>query len=95
MNRSALPESDPETRIRDALRELGDALVSLAKSSPADVAPVGLLAVEAAAERLGIARSTAWEAIRAGELRTVKVRGRRLVPTTELERIARGDKPAA
>ncbi len=48
-------------------------------------APIGSLVrlhrVEAAAEVLGVKRSTAYEEIRLGRLRTVRVGRRRLVPT--------------
>jgi excisionase family DNA binding protein len=41
--------------------------------------------VEAAAEMLGVKRSTAYEEIRRGRLRTVQVGRRRLVPTEYVE----------
>lgn len=41
--------------------------------------------VEAAAELLGVKRSTAYEEIRLGRLRTVRVGRRRLVPTEYIE----------
>lgn len=50
--------------------------------------------VEAAAAALTISRRTAYRLIAAGELRTVKLRGRRLVPAAELVRLT-GSQPAA
>lgn len=41
--------------------------------------------VEAAAEALGVKRSTAYEEIRLGRLRTVRVGRRRLVPTEYID----------
>ncbi|WP_431041434.1 excisionase family DNA-binding protein [Streptomyces sp. P1-3] len=41
--------------------------------------------VEAAAELLGVKRSTAYEEIRLGRLRTVRVGRRRLVPTEYID----------
>lgn len=41
--------------------------------------------VEAAAELLGVKRSTAYEEIRLGRLRTVRVGRRRLIPTEYID----------
>lgn len=41
--------------------------------------------VEAAAELIGVGRSTAYEEIRLGRLRTVRVGRRRLIPTEYIE----------
>jgi excisionase family DNA binding protein len=40
---------------------------------------------------MGVSRSTICRAIASGELRTVKIRGRRLVPRLELARITGAD----
>lgn len=81
---------DAEARVRVAATELVEALVALARSGSGPAA-VELLSVPDAAARIGIAPSTAWQAIAAGEVRSVKVRGRRFVPSSELDRIARGE----
>ena len=47
-----------------------------------------LVNVEQAAEALGIRRSTAWELVRRGELRSVKIGARRLVPVDGLREYA-------
>lgn len=46
--------------------------------------PVQLLAVAEAAARLGVGRTTVYELITAGEIRSVKVGRRRLIPATAL-----------
>lgn len=45
------------------------------------------VSVEEAAAILGLGRSTAYNAARAGELHAIKVQGRWLVPTAKLLRI--------
>ena len=54
-----------------------------------------LIPVEEAARLLGIGRSTAYDLIRAGRLRSVKIGKRRLVPAgavdETIERLTRGD----
>jgi excisionase family DNA binding protein len=49
-----------------------------------------LISVREAADRLGVARSTAYLLIASGELRTVKLRKRRMVPAGEIVRLVRG-----
>jgi excisionase family DNA binding protein len=88
--------ADPEVRLRAALDELADALVALARESrpSADAgAPIQLLSVPEAARRLAISRSSAYVALGSGRLRSVKVGGRRLVPSSEVSRLAAGDAP--
>ncbi|MGK9270321.1 helix-turn-helix domain-containing protein [Williamsia muralis] len=54
--------------------------------------------IEAAAERLGIKRSLLYELMKSGDLRSVKVGGRRLVPESAIvefiERVERESAPA-
>ena len=47
-----------------------------------------LHSIDDAATRLGVSVSTIWRLIRSGQLRTVKIRGRTLVPESELQRLA-------
>ncbi len=54
------------------------------KAHRAPLAP-RLLRVERAAKLLGISRSTAYELVASGELRSIKVGARRLVPVDELD----------
>jgi hypothetical protein len=82
-----------EERVRAAIAELGDALIALAREQAPAVAdgPVELLDVEAFAQRAGIGRSSAWLAVSSGSVRSVKVGGRRVVPASELSRLAAGE----
>lgn len=47
-----------------------------------------MASVDEAATALDVSRSTIWNLIKDGEIQTVKIRGRRLVPLTELRRLA-------
>lgn len=46
-----------------------------------------LLTTSEAAERLGIGRTTLYELIRAGKLRTIKIGRRRLIPATAIPKM--------
>ena len=46
-----------------------------------------LHSIDDAATRLGVSVSTIWRLIRSGQLRAVKIRGRTLVPDSELQRL--------
>lgn len=46
------------------------------------------------AQRLGLARSTAYDAVGRGEIPTIRVGRRLLVPRVALERMLSGDAPA-
>jgi excisionase family DNA binding protein len=46
-----------------------------------------LHSIDDAATRLGVSVSTIWRLIRSGQLRTVKILGRTLVPESELQRL--------
>jgi excisionase family DNA binding protein len=83
--------SPAEDRVRVAVAELAEALLAVARESAAparDVSPVELISVAEFARRAGLGRSSAYLAVADGSLRTVKVRGRRLVPASELARLA-------
>jgi excisionase family DNA binding protein len=69
---------------------LADAIVDLAATMPPATHPVELVAVDAAAKRLGIARSTLYQIIGTGAIRSVQVGGRRFVPSSEIEAVAEG-----
>jgi excisionase family DNA binding protein len=80
-----------EERIQAALAELGAAIVALVNETAAPRSPsvpVELLSVDAFARRAGIGRSTAYLMVAAGDVRSVKVRGRRLIPASEPARLA-------
>lgn len=46
-------------------------------------------------ERLGISKSTFWNRVKDGEIRTVKIGGTTVVTASEMDRILAGDKIAA
>ena len=82
---------DPEARVRAAVEELADALLAVARESavpPRVAAPVELLSVAEFARRASLGRSSAYLGVADGSIRSVKVRGRRLVPASELARLA-------
>jgi len=84
----------PEERVRAAVAELADALVALAAGDcRSTTAPVELLSVAEFARRAGIGRSSAYLGAADGSLRSVKLRGRRLVPATELTCLAEAAGP--
>jgi hypothetical protein len=81
----------PEARVRAAVEELADALLAAVRetAAPARVAaPVELVSVAEFARRAGLGRSSAYLSVADGSVRSVKVRGRRLVPASELARLA-------
>jgi excisionase family DNA binding protein len=49
-----------------------------------------MLTVESAAKRLGIGRQTAYEGVRRGEIPSLKIGGRILIPRAALERLEGG-----
>lgn len=53
------------------------------------------LTVEEAARHLGIGRNTAYEAVRRGEIPTIKIGRRLLVPAAALDRMLAGEGTAA
>ncbi len=53
--------------------------------------PAAVLTVEEAAQMLRISRQSAYQAARAGELPTVKIGRRLLVPRHQLERLLSGE----
>ncbi len=86
-----------EDRVRVASSELAEALIALAHEQATEAArpaPVELLDVRTAAQRLGgMSRSTLYQAMTAGTVRSIRVSGRRLIPSSEIERIATSDRP--
>ena len=70
-------------------RELRRLHVIVDRLAPVDPPP--FLSIGDAAQALGIGRSTLYEAIARGEVRTVTIGRRRLVARSELDRLAAGD----
>ena len=79
---------DAEGRVRAALAELGEALIDLARKEPAPSGAVDLISVAEFARRAGVSRSSAYMELSAGRTRSIKIRGRRLIPASELSRLA-------
>jgi excisionase family DNA binding protein len=93
IGRSPDPEqqrSSAEAVAREAAAAFVDALVTLALTGAPQQPrpPVELLSAEEFAHRAGVARSTLWALLNRGEIGSTKLGGRRLIPTTELERLA-------
>lgn len=88
-------QSDAEARVRATVQELADALIALVREQAASgaTAAVELVSVAEFARRAGISRSTAYLAA-GSTLRTIRIRGRRLVPVSELGRLADAASPA-
>jgi excisionase family DNA binding protein len=64
----------------------------MAKTMPKTTNPVALtMTVEAAARELGISRNTAYECARTGQIPTVRLGRRLLVPRAALEAMLRGE----
>jgi hypothetical protein len=80
----------PEDRVRVAVEELTAALLAIARETPASgsAAAVELVSVAEFARRASLGRSSAYLGVADGSVRSVKVRGRRLVPASELARLA-------
>ncbi len=81
--------ADYEAAIRAAAGAFADAIVTavraeLAKQPSSGAAPERLFSIDEAAAALQVARSTLYQLIGAGELRTIKVGRRRLVPASSI-----------
>ena len=81
--------ADYEATIRAAAEAFADAIVTavraeLAKQPSSGPAPERLFSIDEAAAALHVARSTLYQLIGAGELRTIKVGRRRLVPASSI-----------
>jgi excisionase family DNA binding protein len=70
-------------RLEVAVRELVDALREELRLER-QAGPPPLLSVDQAAERLGVSRTSMYGMIRRGELRTIRVGRRRLVPESAI-----------
>ena len=76
---------DEEAAVRDAARALADALVDVLRASPEGVvAPDQLYSVDQACEILGCGRSLIYSELAAGRLHSLKVRRRRLIPSSAI-----------
>lgn len=80
-------------RLEAAVAELVAALREDAAPARTDNAPPVLLDIPAAAARLGIGRSLLYSLIASGQLRSLKVGRRRLVPSDAVADLARRGQP--
>jgi excisionase family DNA binding protein len=78
--------SDPEAALRDAVLQFALAiLAAVREAGPSQQGvPERLLSVAAAAQQLGVGRSTVYQLIAAGQLRSTVVGRRRLVPLSAI-----------
>ena len=81
--------ADYEAAIQEAAEEFASAIVAavraeLAKQSASGAALERLFSIDEAAAALHVARSTLYQLIGAGELRSIKVGRRRLVPASSI-----------
>ena len=90
--RAILAPEAVEDRLHAAVAELAAALVEVARTEarPDEPGPVEMIGVNEFARRAGIGRSSAWLAVGSGRVRSAKVGGRRVVPISELVRLAEG-----
>jgi excisionase family DNA binding protein len=99
-HRQAWPPMTPDERVQAALAaanaanaELFAALAELAAANrPRESSPVELLPPKVAAARLGMSRSSLYNALGRGDIRSAKVGGRRLIASTEIDRVAAGER---
>lgn len=86
----------PEDRVRAAFAELAEAVIGLVAEGDVPRGTttddrVELLTVEEFGRRCGLGRSSAWNAVSSGRVRSIRIGGARRVPATELARLAAGD----
>lgn len=64
------------------------AVLAATQTDPAPAAePATVLTVDEAADRLKVSRSLIYSQLRSGELRSIRLGRRRLIPATEVDRI--------
>lgn len=74
-----------EARIRLAFANLADEIISALEREEQAEQPDRLLSIDAACEALGgVARSTLYRELSAGRMRSVKVAGRRMIPSSAI-----------
>lgn len=80
----------PENRIEAAVRELVAALLEMGSSSapPARPPSVELLSPKEFGRRASLGRSSVYQALARGDVRSLRVGGRRLIASSELDRLA-------
>jgi excisionase family DNA binding protein len=76
----------------DLNAQLAEALAALlaaaaAKPTPPPARPETVLSIEEVAERLKVSKSLIYKAIADGQMRSIKIGKRRLVPASEVQRL--------
>jgi len=79
-----------EQRIRAAVAVLGDALIAAMAESETHDAPERLYSVTEAAALTGLGRSSLYQALGSGRIRSIVVGRRRLVPSGAIAELAAG-----
>ncbi len=69
---------------------LADLVADRLASRPVEPSVERVLDVRSAAEILGVSRTTTYQLIASGELRSLKVRGRRLIPASAVSSLLTG-----
>lgn len=82
--RSLVHMSDSKTQLADAIAAL---LSATAAAAAKPKAPETVLTVHEAAERLKISRGLVYAAIKDGTIRSVRIGKRRLIPSSEIQRL--------
>ncbi len=96
-----LPPPDPPPGLSQRGREIAqismklalDTVMSILPMGAADLHPRLTLTVEEAAQRLGISRAFAYEAVRRGEIPHIKIGKRILVPKVALDALLKSAMP--
>ncbi|MDQ1247501.1 MAG: hypothetical protein QG597_1871 [Actinomycetota bacterium] len=76
--------SDNDTRLAEAIAALVSAAAATA-TSPA--VPETVLTVDEVADRLKISKSLVYKSISDGQMRSIKIGKRRLIPASEVQRL--------
>jgi excisionase family DNA binding protein len=90
----AMPVTPAEERLRAAFVELTEAVIELAHepTSSSERTAAELLSPREFARRSSLSRTSVYELIGEGRLRSARVRGRRLIPSSELARLIGGQR---
>ena len=89
-----MPSADPYTVLADALRAVAEDLVArvVAAMQPMNEGDAAVMvSVAEAARRLGISASKVTQLVASGEVRSVKVGDRRLIPVSALAAFAESE----
>mgnify|MGYP006273451363 CR=1 FL=1 len=68
--------------------ELASDLIGHSKQLPKTSDKPQLLSVKSASQMLGVCLATVWNMIASGEIHSVKIRDRRLIPVSEIHRLS-------